>query len=69
MGFFNLITIDGETKCVRDWCRLKNISYGAYYYRVTFQGWAPERAIKTPIDKTRSKKGKKNVRNYQRNIE
>ena len=47
----NMITIDDETKCLSDWCKIYNITRGAVRYRIK-NGMSPEEAIKTPTDKS-----------------
>lgn len=42
-----LLTIDGETKCVRDWGKEYNIDPSVIRYRRS-QGWSDEDAVKAP---------------------
>jgi hypothetical protein len=43
-----LITMDGETKCLEDWCRQYGIHRETVRSRINDGGWRVEDAIKTP---------------------
>lgn len=45
------ITMNGETKCLSEWCNIRNLSYQAVRARVQDMGWSPVKAITTPIRK------------------
>ena len=49
-----LVTIDGETKCLADWCALYKLDPGAVHYRVRKFGWSYAEAIVTPKMRRRS---------------
>lgn len=44
-----LITIDGRTQCVLDWCREYSTKDKVVYERINRRGWDPIEAITTPI--------------------
>ena len=44
-----MITIDGETMCLAEWCRKFNLEYKTIRYRISNLKWTPEEALKTPI--------------------
>ena len=52
-----LITIDGKTKRMSDWCREYDVSTNQVYTRIQ-NGWSVDDAIKTPIGKRRGHKGR-----------
>lgn len=43
-------SLNGETKPLREWCRIKNMNYKAVWYRLS-KGWSFEKAITKPIVK------------------
>jgi hypothetical protein len=45
------ITMDGETMCLKEWCRRLNIGYSTMLMRIWRGQWNPYRAITTPIRK------------------
>lgn len=47
----NMITIDSETKCLSDWCKIYHITPNAIRYRVK-KGMSFEQAFKTPVNKS-----------------
>ena len=49
----NYITINGETKCLYDWCRQYGLDPGTVRYRMRVFGWAPEKAVTTPKMRSR----------------
>ena len=44
------ITINGETKTTKEWSRFVGIGYSTIKQRI-YNGWSPEKAIMTPVDK------------------
>ena len=48
------VTIDGETKILKDWCAHFNVSYHAVYYRIKVGGWEPIKALTTPSRRPKS---------------
>jgi hypothetical protein len=42
------ITINGETKCLYDWCRVYGLDPGTVRYRMRKFGWTAEQAVTTP---------------------
>jgi hypothetical protein len=42
------VTIDGETKILKDWCATFGVSYGMVRARIKEKGWDPLLALKTP---------------------
>ena len=51
-----LVTIDGQTKVLKDWCEQFNVSYHSVYYRIKVSGWEPIKALTHP-----SRRPKNNV--------
>jgi hypothetical protein len=43
-----LVTLDGRTQILKDWCIELGVSYGMVRSRIKDMGWEPERAIKLP---------------------
>lgn len=43
------ITIDGETKCLREWCEQFGMNYRTVHHRIKYLGWEPKKALTTPI--------------------
>lgn len=39
------ITIDGETRCLSEWCELLNLKYATVHKRLTKYGWSIEKAL------------------------
>lgn len=50
------IEIDGETKCLREWCNEFGSEYKTVHHRIKYLGWEPKRALTTPVDKSKRKK-------------
>jgi TusA-related sulfurtransferase len=48
-------TIDGEKKTIREWSKIKGISYSSICNRIYSLGWTPEEAVAVPIGKKRGK--------------
>lgn len=44
----NLVTIDGVTKCVTEWCEATGIDSNLAYARIHRLAWEPARAVTTP---------------------
>ena len=44
------ITIDGQTKSMKDWCRYRGLNYYVVRSRIRI-GWSPLKALTTPIKK------------------
>lgn len=42
-----LLTFDGETKCLKDWCDQYGITAQSYRYRIR-KGWSPRKALTEP---------------------
>lgn len=42
------ITIDGDTKILKDWCAVFGVSYGMVRTRIKDKGWDPVLALKAP---------------------
>lgn len=45
------VEIDGETKCLREWCNEFGSEYKTVHRRIKYLGWEPKRALTTPIRK------------------
>lgn len=45
-----MITYNGETHCLSEWCEMLDLSYDLIRHRL-YRGWKPERAFETPIKK------------------
>ena len=43
-----LVTLNGETKILKDWCSLHGVSYGMVRSRIKDMGWDPLLALTTP---------------------
>ncbi|HEY8560533.1 MAG TPA: hypothetical protein VIL74_09160 [Pyrinomonadaceae bacterium] len=52
-----LITINGETKCVSEWCEVYNVSVGLVSGRLK-AGWTPIDAFTEPADRNRPRKNR-----------
>lgn len=50
-----LITIDGESKCLHQWCDETGMDYQLVYHRIKQLGWKPEKALTTPPRKLKRK--------------
>ena len=48
------ITVDNEVHCLRDWCKIKNLSPNTICMRIKI-GWTEAQAIKIPKGKRRDK--------------
>jgi hypothetical protein len=46
-----LVTINGKTQCIKDWCDELGVRVGTYRGRRA-RGWSAERALTTPSDQT-----------------
>lgn len=44
-----MVTIDGDTKCLKEWCEERGVSYTRTFQRLR-RGWAIERALTAPQD-------------------
>lgn len=53
-----LVTIDGETKNISQWCKKFKVSTDTFYLRLKY-GWEVERALTTKPDRTKQRKRKK----------
>jgi hypothetical protein len=53
-----LVTIDGETKCVAEWCELYGIPQSVVGSRMNSYGWDDVKAITTPCHPTKGRKTK-----------
>lgn len=49
-----LVTIGGETKCLKDWCAHLGLLYGTVRSRVSSYGWDVYRALAAPVDHARN---------------
>ena len=47
---------EGKTQTLPNWCREKNMSYKAVWYRLS-KGWSFEKAISTPVTRKGTKNG------------
>jgi len=47
------VTLDGQTKTLKQWCAVMNLNYTSVWYRIRRAGWTTELALKTPIEKRR----------------
>ena len=46
----HMITYNGETKNLTQWCNELNLNYKLVHDRIVSKGWSFERAITTPVD-------------------
>lgn len=44
-----MVTLDGKTQSVGDWCRERGLKYSTVYCRVRSRGWDMDKAINTPV--------------------
>jgi len=44
-----LVTINGETRCLKTWARIYGIAYGTVICRIRDLHWSEVRAITTPV--------------------
>ena len=51
---------NGESKTLRDWCRVLNLRYPKMYFRIHFKGMSFEEAMKGNDVKIKDKKAKSN---------
>lgn len=58
----HMLTVDGETMCLRDWARRTNIDETTLARRVGKLGWSHERAVKTPVGSVKGKGRPRKVR-------
>jgi hypothetical protein len=49
------LTIDGETKSIREWAKSVGMDQSTLRYRVVQRGWTPKRALTTPVPKRASR--------------
>lgn len=47
------VTINGQTKCLKDWCEVMRLPSSTIFARVNLLGWPVEKALFTPIRKGR----------------
>jgi len=52
-------TINGETKCLKEWCEIYKVNYDNVWYRVRVAGWDMLEALTTPSLKPWMRKKKK----------
>ena len=45
------VTLNGKTKCLKDWASDMGINYGTVLSRINRNGWAPIKALTTPTKK------------------
>lgn len=45
------LTLDGETKPVKQWCKEYKVNYHTFKSRTYLRGWPPEKALKTPTNR------------------
>lgn len=45
------ITVDGVTRTLTEWCRLKNLNIHTIRNRIDRHGWDPVRAVTEPVNK------------------
>jgi len=45
-----IITVDGKSHSISEWCAIQKMSTRNYYQRIR-KGWSPEKAVSTPISK------------------
>lgn len=63
------VTINGITRCLKDWCAITGVSYDAARERIHKLGWSLHDAATTPVDPTKqggkgiSKRGRSKYRN------
>jgi hypothetical protein len=43
------ITIEGETKCLSEWCKIKKLVYSTIWGRIYTKGWDPLKAVMTKV--------------------
>lgn len=55
-------TLNGETKCLKNWCEDFGLPYMAIYLRIFRRRWSFEKAITTPIKTTKRGHKNKNVK-------
>ncbi len=48
----DILTIDGITKSVKQWCKDRSINYHTFKSRTYLRGWPPEKALSTPPNRT-----------------
>lgn len=42
------VTLDGQTKCLSEWCEAKGLNYDTVLFRIDELGWSYEKALTTP---------------------
>ena len=52
------ITINGETKVLKEWAKIKGINYQTVYSRIFYSNWSVENALSLPNQKIKRKNGK-----------
>ena len=45
-------TLDGETKTIYEWCKLKNLRYRTIVARIKYYGWSDYKAFNTPVNRS-----------------
>lgn len=51
-----IVEIDGESKCLAEWCERYEINYSTVHQRIAKLGWPPIKALTTPISKRTARK-------------
>ena len=51
-----IVEIDGESKCLAEWCEIYEINYFTVHQRIAKLGWSPIKALTTPISKRTARK-------------
>ena len=49
-----MITYNGKTRCLSEWCEILNLPYNAILKRIIYQNYTIEQAFETPINKKKS---------------
>jgi hypothetical protein len=47
----HLITFNGETHCLIEWCEITGITRASLNNRINHYGWSIEKALTTPVRK------------------
>ena len=42
------VTINGVTRCLKDWCNLLGVPYKRALQRIKYSGWSPDKALTEP---------------------
>lgn len=48
-GVTLLVTLDGETRPLAEWCEARGLNYYTVWSRISQRGWSPEAALSTPV--------------------